>query len=108
MRVVLIAGLLALPHLGIAPAFGQAYPSKPVRMVSTFQPGVIDGPLRAMTGKMAESMGQPVVIDVQAGAGGVLGAQAVHRAAPDGYTVLFTSPGTIVTTPYLLRSKPYE
>jgi tripartite-type tricarboxylate transporter receptor subunit TctC len=101
LTVVLAALVLA------GSAHSQVYPVKPIRLVSTFQPGVIDGPLRAMTQKMTESMGQPLVIDVQAGAGGVLGAQTVLRSAPDGYTMLFTSPGTIVTTPYLLRNKPY-
>src|SRR4051812_3693292 len=102
-----LSALLAL-SLASSAVLGQAFPAKPIRLVSTFQPGVIDGPLRTMTQKMAESLGQPVVIDVQAGAGGVLGAQTVHRAAPDGYTLLFTSPGTIVTAPFLLRNKPYE
>ena len=108
-RLSAIAVLMSATGLvGSGNAHAQAFPSKPIRIVSTFQPGVIDGPLRAMTQKMSESMGQPVVIDVQAGAGGVIGAQTVMRAAPDGYTMLFASPGTIVTSPFLLKNRPYE
>jgi tripartite-type tricarboxylate transporter receptor subunit TctC len=105
MRKVVVAAFAAAL---CSTAWGQAYPSKPIRLISTFQPGVIDGPLRAAAQKVTESLGQPLVIEVQAGAGGVIGAQMVHRSAPDGYTLLFTSPGTIVTTPYLLKNRPYE
>jgi tripartite-type tricarboxylate transporter receptor subunit TctC len=110
MQRTAISAILAIASCALTAgaAIAQSFPVKPLRIVSTFQPGVIDGPLRAMTQKMGESMGQPVIIDVQAGAGGVIGAQTVMRAAPDGYTMLFASPGTIVTSPFLLKNKPYD
>jgi tripartite-type tricarboxylate transporter receptor subunit TctC len=97
--------LLALPGLSMA----QAWPSKPLRVVSTFGAGsVADGALRLMAQKMGESLGQPVVVEVQAGAGGLVGAQMVMRAAPDGYTLLHTIPTSVVATPLLMKNPPFE
>jgi tripartite-type tricarboxylate transporter receptor subunit TctC len=90
-------------------AGAQAYPSKPVRVVSTFSAGsTAEGLMRLFAQKMSESIGQPVVVEAQAGAGGVIGAQAVARAAPDGHTLLYTLAATMVTAPHLLKSRAYE
>jgi len=90
-------------------ALAQNYPAKLVRIVSTQTAGSpADALIRLTAQKMSESIGQPVLVDVQAGAGGVLAAQTVARAAPDGYTLLYTLPGTSVTTPQLMKNKPDE
>lgn len=90
-------------------ATAQAYPVKLVRVVSTQTAGSpADVLLRMAAQKMAESISQPVVVEVQAGAAGVLAGQTVARAAPDGYTVLYTLASTIVTTPQLMKAKPFE
>ncbi len=99
---------LAAP-LVTSPAFSQTYPSKPIRVISTLTTGSpADGLMRMAAQKLTDSMGQPVVVEVQAGAGGVLGAQTVIRAAPDGYTLLYTLATTTMVTPYLLKNRPYE
>jgi tripartite-type tricarboxylate transporter receptor subunit TctC len=92
-----------------AAAQAQSYPAKPIRVVSTQTAGSpADVLMRLTAQKMGESMGQPVIVDVQAGASGVLAAQTVARAAPDGYTILYTLPSTIVITPQLMKNRPYE
>src|SRR5688500_13512592 len=84
--------------LGPAAAHAQTFPAKPIRVISTYVAGSpADGLLRAISQKMTESIGQPVLTEVQSGAGGLVGAQAVMRAAPDGYTILATIPTTIVS-----------
>jgi tripartite-type tricarboxylate transporter receptor subunit TctC len=107
MRLLRIA--IAVCALLPALAAAQTYPSKPVRVVSTFGAGSpADALVRAITQKMGESMGQPFVVDAQPGASGVVGGQLVARAAPDGYTLLMTIPTTLVATPFLLKVRPYD
>ena len=87
---VAFATIAALTH-GINPAAAQAYPSKPIRMVVPFPAGGgIDTVARVIAPKLAESLGQPVIIDNRVGASGTVGTEAVAKAAPDGYTLLAT------------------
>src|ERR1700675_4392279 len=71
---------------------GQVWPSKPVRFIAPFAPG---GPVdiigRLLGQKLTESLGQQIMIDNRAGAGGNIGTAAVAKSAPDGYTALITS-----------------
>ena len=73
-------------------ASAQSWPSKPVRMVVPFAPGgVTDSTARIVAAKIQESIGQPVVVDNRAGAGGVIATEHVARSAPDGYAILMAS-----------------
>ncbi len=88
---------------------GQAYPAKPVRLVTEFLAGSGgDTLLRIFAGGLSQVIGQPVVIDNRGGAGGVVAAQAVLTTAPDGYTLLGISPNTQVIRVHLAKSNPFD
>ena len=95
--------------LGLAGAAGaQAWPAKPITMIIPFPPGgTLDTVGRMVAQKLGEQLGQSVVVDNRAGAGGAIGSAAVARATPDGYTLLF-SPSTFTTTPMVVKSTPYD
>lgn len=98
-------GALALPGLGRAQA---AYPSRPVRMIIPWPPGqATDLMARVTAQRVAEQWGQPIVPENRPGAGGMIGTDAVAKAAPDGYTILAASTGPITTAPLVQRT-PYD
>jgi tripartite-type tricarboxylate transporter receptor subunit TctC len=89
-------------------AGAQTYPNQAVRIVVPFAPGgAVDSLARVVGQKMSESLGQPVVIENKAGAGGNLAADTVARAAPDGYTILLTTNGHAIS-PSLYRTLPFD
>ncbi len=77
-----------------APAvLAQAYPAKPVRMIAASSPGsAVDIVARIVAQKLGEQLGQQVIVDNRAGAGGNLGAELAAKAAPDGYTLFMGTP----------------
>ena len=84
-----IAATLAALLLVAGNALGQSFPNRPVRAIVPFAPGGgADVVIRVLAPKMSEFLGQPVVVENRAGAGGNIGTEAVARAAADGYTVL--------------------
>jgi tripartite-type tricarboxylate transporter receptor subunit TctC len=88
--------------------FAQAFPSKPLRIVVPFAPGGAgDLTARAVAAELSKSLGQPVNIDNRPGAGGVVAADTVARAEPDGHTLFLMSNGTAVTAS-LFKSLPYD
>jgi tripartite-type tricarboxylate transporter receptor subunit TctC len=87
----------------------QSYPSKPIRFVVPFAPGgSTDLLARMLSRHLTESLGQPVVVDNRAGAGGVIGAEIASRAPADGYTIVLGSPGPLTINPNLLARVPYD
>jgi tripartite-type tricarboxylate transporter receptor subunit TctC len=97
--------LTAAFSLASGAVFGQAaWPAKPVRWIVPFPPGgSADVISRVVAQKLAERIGQPVIVENRSGASGNVGHEAVARAAPDGHTVLFVVPG-IVTNPFFFRA----
>lgn len=98
--------VMLVPGWGLAASPSAQYPVKPVRLVVPFAPGAsTDMVARILSRKLAESLGQPFIVDNRGGAGGALGAEAVARADGDGYTLMVTNPGPSLNN-ILLRKKP--
>jgi len=94
--------------LGTTGAQAQPYPAKPVRMVVPIGPGSsMDVTGRIVAQRMSEAWGQPVVVENRPGAGGNIGADAVAKSAPDGYTFLFTS-SSLAIARSAYRKLPYD
>lgn len=95
---------------GIAPAFAQKdYPSKPIMMVVTYPPGgPTDAMARTLAASLKSTLGQPVVVENRAGAGGNIGAEAVARAEPDGYTLMFGTSAPLAINVSLYRKINYD
>lgn len=101
--------LALLAALACGTALAQAWPAKPVRVVVPFAAGgPADTLARFFATRMAPDLGQPIVIDNKAGAGGTLGAAEVVRSAADGHSLLFSSTGALVIYPVLSPSMPYN
>lgn len=108
MRTIafLMASVLAAALAG--PAFAQGYPNKPIRLILPFPPGSPSDMVgRTIGQKIAAQIGQSIVPDNRAGAGGTLGLTAAARSAPDGYTILVTSP-TIAISPLLYANLQFD
>lgn len=89
-------------------AFAQKFPDKPIRFIVPFPPGGGNDILaRALAPKMAEGLGQPVVIDNRAGAGGNIGTEMAAKAAPDGYTIVIAS-NQVTINPWLYGKMPFD
>ena len=98
------AALLVRPGFAVA----QSFPAKPIRLVVPFPPGgLVDTMARLVGPRLAQELGQAVVIDNKPGAGGNLGAAEVARSAPDGYVLLMASP-PLTISPALYAVMPYK
>lgn len=90
-----------------ADAVAQSYPSKPIRMVVPYSAGGgVDTTARVLTKRLSETLGQPVIVDNRPGGGGIIGADAVAKAPPDGYTVLLDASGIVINT--AARKMPFD
>ena len=106
--VLAVAGGLCLMLAGLAPAAAQSFPSKPIRVVIGFPAGgPLDQHARLLTDRLQAVLGQPVVIDYKAGAGGTVGAQDVMKAPADGHTLMLANTGVMVINPALYGKLPY-
>lgn len=103
-----LAGVVAGLFIGQAAAQPQGYPNKPIRFMVGFPAGSgTDTAARLVMAKLSERLGQPVIVDNRAGAGGAIGADAIANSAPDGYTIGFGTAGALAIVPHL-RKVPYN
>jgi tripartite-type tricarboxylate transporter receptor subunit TctC len=104
-QIVLAFLLLAFANI----AATQTYPSRTVRVVVPFPPGgAPDLVGRTLANRLSERLGQPFVVENRTGAGGNIAAEAVAKAAPDGYTLLATSDGPLVINPSVYKDLPFN
>jgi len=92
-----------------AGAAAQQYPSRPIRFIVPFAPGGgADVVARSLGDRLAQNLGQPVLVENKPGAGATVGADFVAKSAPDGYTLLYGTPGPQIINPYLMKKLPYD
>ena len=101
VRRLLLASLLLLPLAARAqPSPGAAWPDHPLRLIVPYAPGGYTDTVARLTGRWLEQrLGQSVVVENRAGAGGILGTEATARATPDGYTICMCSVGAVSVAP---------
>jgi len=101
--------LAALLCAAALPAFGQAWPAKPVRIVVPYPPGgPVDISARLLAPKLQQALGQPFLVENKPGAGGNIGADFVAKSAPDGYTIGMGAIATHAINPALMANVPYD
>ena len=110
LRLNVLLPLLAALLLGLAPqAAADDYPTKPITLIVPFPAGGgVDVIGRIVADKLAAELGQPVVIDNRGGAAGVIGTRVAARAAPDGYTLVMATSGSIAINPNLYANPGYQ
>jgi hypothetical protein len=104
-RILLIGLALCFATLVRA----QGYPDRPIRLIAPFPAGgLADVLARAVGDEMSKSLGQPVIVENRAGAGGNTGADAAAKSAPDGYTLLMSSAGILTANQFLYAKMPFD
>src|SRR5436305_12920835 len=102
-----IAVLAAL--LVACAAHAQNYPSRPIRIIVPYAPGGLpDTMTRLVGGKLADPLGQPIVVGNMGGAGGINGVGEVVKSAPDGHTLLVPDVGPVAIKPHLFCKLPFQ
>jgi tripartite-type tricarboxylate transporter receptor subunit TctC len=108
MRFLLPLLALILP-LAASPGWGQTWPTRPVRIISSSPPaGASDTLARSLAQALQEQTGQPFIVENRAGAAGIVGSDYVAKAEPDGYTWLVTNVGPQTIVPHLVKDMPYD
>lgn len=107
IRLRMLAALAAMALE--PPAAAQAYPDKPVRIiVPVVAGGTPDVVARMVTPGLASLLGHPLIIDNRGGAGGLIAAELAAKAVPDGYTLFFSSPGSLTILPHMQKEVAYD
>lgn len=105
-RSLMLAGLAAACMRG---AYAQSFPARPIKLIVPLAPGgATDLVARVMAERLGARLGQPVVVDNRGGAGGTVGSQVAAQSAPDGYTLLMGTIGTLAVSPSMYRKLPYD
>jgi tripartite-type tricarboxylate transporter receptor subunit TctC len=109
LRALACLVAIALPWCAAAQTAAQTWPSRPVTLVVPFPAGGnADVIARALAAELSEKLGQQFIVDNRTGAGGNIGGAAVAKAAADGYTLMFGTPGPIATNKLMYKSLPYD
>src|SRR5262245_8153463 len=108
-RLFAVAALVAALVTPVVGARAQDYPSKPITLIVPFTPGGSTSVIaRAISDKLSDALKQPIVIDNRGGAGSTIGARAVAKSAPDGYTILLGTNATLTIALSLTKNAGYE
>jgi len=108
-RTVRLIAVLAVTVLSMGAALAQSYPSRPITFIVPFGAGGgTDIIARAVSEDLSRALKQPIVVEPRPGANGAIGSALVARAAPDGYTLLFTAQSTYSLNPNLMKEPPYD
>ena len=108
-RALIALASLATTGFSAFPATAQDFPKQPIKIVIGFAPGGGNDIMgRVIAQKLSERLGQPAVVENRPGAGGIIAAEAVARAAPDGHTLLVAPIGTLVGNPATYTKLPYD
>jgi tripartite-type tricarboxylate transporter receptor subunit TctC len=106
IRRLILGAALALPLLASA---AESYPNKPIRLIVPFAPGgSVNLMGRLLADNLSQRLGQQVIVENRAGAGGLIGAELVANAAPDGYTLLLATMGAQSILPYLTKGLRFD
>jgi tripartite-type tricarboxylate transporter receptor subunit TctC len=109
MRAIAIASVFAISSLFFSSANAQQYPVKPIRIITPYNPGgTADIMARLVAERLTKAWGQQVIVENRAGAGGMIGAGAVAKAPPDGYTLLAAYVTEIAIVPSLYPNATYD
>ena len=107
--VKILIAMFAVVFAGLAIAQPAAFPTKPLRIIVPFPPGGgVDFVARTIAQRLGETLKQPVLVENRPGASGRIGAEAVARSTPDGYTLLLASPAEVVVLPALGQKLAYD
>jgi tripartite-type tricarboxylate transporter receptor subunit TctC len=111
MRLARLSGIIAACAFALvsASSFAQSWPAKSIKLVVPFSAGgSTDTVARIIAEKLTARLGQPVIVENRAGAGGSVGSDVVAKSAPDGYSMLVGTSSTMAILPYLYRKPPYD
>jgi tripartite-type tricarboxylate transporter receptor subunit TctC len=107
LHVVAVAVTLFASAAAPQTSLAQTYPAKPIRLVMSVSGGA-EVVVRIAAQRWLETTGQPMIMEVQSGAGGAVGAEMAAKATPDGYTLLLATASAITMRPHLAKSTPYD
>src|SRR3989454_3080449 len=103
-----MAAITWISHLPTT-ALADSWPAKPIKVIVNFPPGgAADQIARAVTVPLQQALGQPVIVENRAGAGGNIGGDAVAKSPADGYTLLMASGAIVIAGPHMYKSLPYD
>jgi tripartite-type tricarboxylate transporter receptor subunit TctC len=107
-RIIRFLFALAFACAAATPALSDSYPSRPVHLVISYQPGgIVDFAGRVLAEQLSLVLGQSFIVENKPGAGGIVGVDSVAHAAPDGYNLVLIDP-SIVTNPILHKTMPFD